>query len=188
MTPIGVHASLPSVATMMALFLPGPGHLSSRSSLCVMDRTLIHGAFTVSKISGTGLKRNSSVTSVVTEARDIIALAAGPRRWSDSVKAYINRGARVLGITPGRAVSIWYAKVDDLRASEWVLLQEKAAKLRAAQQEQEARNNEITGEIHARRALAVDQQREPGAIAGLRAQGAEGAGPRAASIIPKHGE
>lgn len=134
------------------------------------------------------LKRNSPVTSVVTEARDIIALAAGPRQWSDSVKAYINRGARRLGITTGRATSIWYAKVEDLRASEWLHLQRKAAELRAAQQEQRARNNDIDAEIQNRRSLDVAEHARAGVLGVLRAEGAEGAGPRAATAVSSERE
>lgn len=66
-----------------------------------MASTLSHGDFAVSKIPFSILKRSAPVASVVSEARDIIALAAGPRRWSDSVKAYINRGARQLGFDFG---------------------------------------------------------------------------------------
>jgi hypothetical protein len=148
---------------------------------------LEHGDFDVPKIPFRNLK-GPPVSSVIAEAREIIALAAGPRQWSDSVKAYINRGARVLGITPGRATSIWYAKAADLRASEWVALQEKAAALRARLKEQEARNEALTAELQGRQRLVVAGPHGSGVHGLLRAQSEEGDGPSAVAAVPTERE
>jgi hypothetical protein len=158
----------------------------ARRVVCVallhMVVTMMQRSFDVPKIPFRNPK-GSPVSSVIAEAREIIALAAGPRQWSDSMKVYINRGARVLGLSPGRATSIWYAKASDLRASEWVALQEKAAALRARLKEQEARNASTAAEILARRADDLARVEVGREVRRLGAPGAEAAGAGAAAVV-----
>lgn len=77
---------------------------------------------------------------IIDDARAIIGLAAGPREWGDTRESWLSRGARKLGMSYARARKVWYRRVEDLWASEWLPLQAKAEEIRQQLQEIEAAN------------------------------------------------
>lgn len=68
----------------------------------------------------------ATADAVLDHARDMLAVAAGPRGWDDGRKSWLARGARVLGITPSRAETIWYRKSRGLSAHEYLQMVERA--------------------------------------------------------------
>lgn len=77
---------------------------------------------------------------IIDQARDVIALAAGPRGWDDTRESWLARGARRLSWSYARVRKVWYRRIDDLWASEWLSLQAKAEEIRRQLQETEAAN------------------------------------------------
>lgn len=80
---------------------------------------------------------------IIDRARDAIALAAGPRGFDDTRESWLSRAARRFGMSYARVRKIWYRRVDDLWASEWQKMQEKAEEIRQQLQEIEAANAEL---------------------------------------------
>lgn len=60
--------------------------------------------------------------------RRFVMLAAPPT-WTDNVKARLARAARVLGITPRRAKSLYYLEAKVIPADEYMALQRKCEEI-----------------------------------------------------------
>lgn len=128
---------------------------------------------------------------IIDEARELIGLAAGQRDWSDTREAWIARAARKLGISYARARKVWYRQVDDLWASEWMRMREKAEEIRQQLQEIEAANAELRSALERCnvRPVAGAPSRPEGAQGGgdlgvVAEDRGEGAGPSAAAAVP----
>lgn len=129
---------------------------------------------------------------IIEDARQIIGLAAGQRDWNDTREAWLSRAARRLGMSYARVRKVWYRRVDDLWASEWLEMTAKAEEIRRQLQEIEA--------AHADLRMALERcDVRPVASASPGAQGAQGDGGRemvaerrdegaragAASVVPR---
>jgi len=70
---------------------------------------------------------------IALEMRDAVIMAGGNRSWSDTRQAWLARAARVLGITPRRAQSLFYQKARAIPAWEADNIRLQIAQLRARQ-------------------------------------------------------
>lgn len=73
----------------------------------------------------------------IEQARRCIELAGGSREWSDTRESWLARAAHRLGLTPGRAATLFYRKAKAIPAHEFLTIQARAAALQ--QQEEERR-------------------------------------------------
>lgn len=89
----------------------------------------------------------SKMPDALTEARLCIATAAGPREFSDTRQSWLSRAAKVLGLTPGRITSIWYAKGVRLSADEYLLMKERTEELKWRQRRHEERQHAVAHTI-----------------------------------------
>lgn len=131
-------------------------------------------------------------SAIIEDARAIIGLAAGQRDWSDTREAWLSRAARRLGMSYARVRKVWYRSVDDIWASEWLAMTEKAEEIRRQLQEIEAAHADLRLALERCDVRAVDgaspgAQGAPGRRDGeLVAEGrAEGARAGAASVVPR---
>lgn len=123
--------------------------------------------------------RKTDMTAIDTldDARRCIIAAGGPREWNDTRESWLARAAWRLGITAGRAASIFYGKARQVPAGEYIALLQRAAALdEAANQRRESL------ETLRRQVLALDsrtsRRRQPMGAASRRADPREDAEPR----------
>ena len=108
----------------------------------------------MSNFSGKDLPKMYSRTAIVEEARDMLALAAGPLRLGDTQQRGIERAARALGIPFSRAANIWQRKARLIEAAEFLNMKARIAELR----ERQAKQREQADEVRAKLAgLAADR-------------------------------
>lgn len=69
---------------------------------------------------------------VIEDCRKWIAQARGARDWNETRQAWLARAARRLGITQGRAVSLFYRKARGITAVEYLALQARVEALETA--------------------------------------------------------
>ena len=96
-----------------------------------------------------------SPEAIVSEARDLLAFAAGPRGWDDTRESWLARGAKRLGVEFSRAWNIWYGKTRRMEAAEFLNLRYAAERLR----EQNERTKAMVADTD--RALAQLAGKEP---------------------------
>lgn len=77
------------------------------------------------------------------ECRLFVALAGGERGWADTRGSWLARAARRLGISHGRATSLFYGKARNISAVEYLTLKERADAIRADQDRHQAALQEI---------------------------------------------
>lgn len=82
-------------------------------------------------------------SSVNLTMRDAIIAAAGERGWNDTRDSWLTRAARVLGLSPRKARSLFYGTPASVSAEEIIT----AAAFLAAKQEREERAHEIRGDM-----------------------------------------
>lgn len=109
--------------------------------------------FAMPKITSTGRKTDMAPIDTLDDARRCIIAAGGPREWNDTRESWLARAAWRLGITAGRATSIFYRKVSDLPAREYLELVQRAAAL-----EQSARERRESIETLRSALLALDSR------------------------------
>lgn len=102
--------------------------------------------------------------AVLADMRDCIIRAAGPRDWNDGRASWLGRAARRLGISHGRATSIFYGKARTIPADEYLRIKAEIEAIETATEA--ARENHDATErafLAARRAMgaAADDLREP---------------------------
>lgn len=72
----------------------------------------------VRKMQQRDSEKMPTASCISSEMRDAVIFAAGTRTWNDNRPSWLARAARVLGITPGRASSLFYMKVRNVPAWE----------------------------------------------------------------------
>lgn len=70
-----------------------------------------------------------SSVDVAQDMRRCVMVAAGSPAWTDNVKARLARAARVLGITPRRAKSLYYLEVRVITAQEYLALSARVERI-----------------------------------------------------------
>lgn len=75
-------------------------------------------------------KSMATADHIAGECRLFVALAGGERGWADTRGSWLARAARRLGISPGRATSLFYGKARNISAVEYLTLKERADSLR----------------------------------------------------------
>lgn len=59
--------------------------------------------------------------------RELVALVAGPREWTDNRKSWLSRGARRAGISFRQAKALFYGEITDDRHRSARLMRDAAA-------------------------------------------------------------
>lgn len=80
----------------------------------------------------------ATFNALAEECRLLIAMAGGGRDWTDTRESWLARAARRLGISPGRANSLFYRKARNISAVEYLTMKERADAIRADQERHQA--------------------------------------------------
>jgi hypothetical protein len=115
-----------------------------------MDATMTGAIFEMSKKPFRSLKTVATADAIAADCRALVIVAGGERHWNDTRESWLARAAWRLGITPGRAASLFYGKARAIRADEYLLLRARAATLHHAAERRQEGIDEV-----ARRLLAV---------------------------------
>lgn len=116
----------------------------------------------IRKKSVTALKSEGPAVTpeqTIEEARRCIAVAGGRREWSDTRDCWLARAAAKLGITHGRAVTLFYRKAKAIPAHEFLTLQMRAREI----EQREAARREYIAET---RTLAQESGSPAAVLAG----------------------
>jgi hypothetical protein len=110
----------------------------------------------------------SEKSSRGTSVRELVALVAGPRQWSDNRKSWLGRAAHRAGISPRQVKALFYGEITDETHRSARLMRDAAASHyeqlaeSLARRDPEFYRQEIAGYLDLARALRRLDRPAPG--------------------------